>query len=241
MYHDHPQKDAIDLLGEVAFPNLSFSLNEFDFGCTVNDVDKQIALDITNTSKVEASYSWSFEESPAGRSLPSAAVATRGGDATAAGSEAPTPRTVASVATGSVYGGSAYGAATGSVVGTGSIAGMSSVVGTGSVIGTGSVYGGSTYLGTGSVVGVATGSLRPVSAATSSMGGAGNTRDAPVGERRPMNEVFDVLPIKGTIPPGLDSPPPPPLLFSPSSFSSVLVICFGYLFWLSVLVSCFGY
>lgn len=62
IYHDHPHKDSIELVGEVAFPNLIFSLSSFDFGATLNDVDKQISVEIKNVSKVEAVYTWAFEE-----------------------------------------------------------------------------------------------------------------------------------------------------------------------------------
>ncbi|KAE9352056.1 Hydrocephalus-inducing protein [Phytophthora rubi] len=61
-YTGHPQKDSVELLGDISFPNLSFETTKIDFGCTLNDTQKSISLNVTNVSKVDTSFRWVFIE-----------------------------------------------------------------------------------------------------------------------------------------------------------------------------------
>lgn len=61
-YTGHPQKDSIDLLGDISFPNLSFDTTKIDFGCTLNDTQTSIFVEIANVSKVDTSFRWVFIE-----------------------------------------------------------------------------------------------------------------------------------------------------------------------------------
>lgn len=62
VYTSHPQKDSIELLGDISFPNLSFEMTNIDFGCTLNDTQKSIIMNVTNISKVNTNYRWFFIE-----------------------------------------------------------------------------------------------------------------------------------------------------------------------------------
>ena len=53
-------QDAIQLHGEVSFPNLHFEKTVIDFGCILNDTEATRYLNITNTSPLDVSYHWSF-------------------------------------------------------------------------------------------------------------------------------------------------------------------------------------
>ncbi|GAB9466133.1 Hydrocephalus-inducing [Globisporangium polare] len=61
-YTGHPQKDSVDLLGDISFPNLSFESSKIEFGCTLNDTQKAIPISVTNVSKVDTTFRWVFIE-----------------------------------------------------------------------------------------------------------------------------------------------------------------------------------
>eukprot|EP00232_Nephroselmis_pyriformis_P008175 CAMPEP_0182895474 /NCGR_PEP_ID=MMETSP0034_2-20130328/25702_1 /TAXON_ID=156128 /ORGANISM="Nephroselmis pyriformis, Strain CCMP717" /LENGTH=2117 /DNA_ID=CAMNT_0025029307 /DNA_START=132 /DNA_END=6482 /DNA_ORIENTATION=- len=61
-YSDNPQKDSIDLAGEINFPNVELDTMRMDFGCVLNDTTQRKHLKITNVSKVPAEYKWIFFE-----------------------------------------------------------------------------------------------------------------------------------------------------------------------------------
>ncbi|GMF21897.1 unnamed protein product [Phytophthora lilii] len=61
-YTGHPQKDSVELLGDISFPNLAFETTKIDFGCTLNDTQKSINMNVTNVSKVDTSFRWVFIE-----------------------------------------------------------------------------------------------------------------------------------------------------------------------------------
>ncbi|KAG6972410.1 hypothetical protein JG687_00001491 [Phytophthora cactorum] len=61
-YTGHPQKDSVELVGDISFPNLSFETAKIDFGCTLNDTQKSISMNVTNISKVDTSFRWIFIE-----------------------------------------------------------------------------------------------------------------------------------------------------------------------------------
>lgn len=48
--------------GEINFPNLKLSQTKLDFGSVLNDTTKRMNLTITNVSKVDCVYNWSFME-----------------------------------------------------------------------------------------------------------------------------------------------------------------------------------
>lgn len=61
-YTGHPQRDSVDVVGDISFPNLSFETTKVDFGCTLNDTQKAIAVTVTNVSKVDTAFRWVFIE-----------------------------------------------------------------------------------------------------------------------------------------------------------------------------------
>lgn len=58
----HPQKDLVQLQGEVCFPNLNILPPNIDFGCILNDTSKKKYLTLTNISEMPVNYEWSFLE-----------------------------------------------------------------------------------------------------------------------------------------------------------------------------------
>ena len=59
---DHPQRDYINLLGEVCFPNLKVESNLINFGSIMNETSKTISLNIQNVGEMPLTYDWSFLE-----------------------------------------------------------------------------------------------------------------------------------------------------------------------------------
>ncbi|TMW60398.1 hypothetical protein Poli38472_000440 [Pythium oligandrum] len=64
-YLGHPQRDSVELIGDISFPNLSFETTKIDFGCTLNDTQKSLTVVVTNVSKVETAFRWVFVEDEA--------------------------------------------------------------------------------------------------------------------------------------------------------------------------------
>ncbi|CAK0825377.1 unnamed protein product [Prorocentrum cordatum] len=62
VYQDHPQKDTVHLVGEVAFPNVVLSLDKLDFGAVLNDTTKQLSITMSNPHVLPVSYHWMFVE-----------------------------------------------------------------------------------------------------------------------------------------------------------------------------------
>uniref|UniRef100_A0A7S2QVW6 MSP domain-containing protein n=2 Tax=Triparma pacifica TaxID=91992 RepID=A0A7S2QVW6_9STRA len=62
VYKGHPQRDNIKLTGEINFPNLDFEYTVINFGCVLNDTTKTMLVKVTNVSKVDTAFSWSFVE-----------------------------------------------------------------------------------------------------------------------------------------------------------------------------------
>eukprot|EP01065_Artemidia_motanka_P026772 TRINITY_DN32019_c0_g1_i1.p1 TRINITY_DN32019_c0_g1~~TRINITY_DN32019_c0_g1_i1.p1 ORF type:complete len:3749 (+),score=1074.75 TRINITY_DN32019_c0_g1_i1:85-11331(+) len=90
-YRDHPQKESVELSAEVHFPNVSLDLlgesqqplqitsgaepqapqrPVVDFGCVMHETERRAFMTVLNTSKVQAKYSWVFEDAPAEHSRP---------------------------------------------------------------------------------------------------------------------------------------------------------------------------
>ncbi|OQR81932.1 hydrocephalus-inducing protein, partial [Thraustotheca clavata] len=61
-YTGHPQKDSLDLRGEIGFPNLEFEYSKIDFGTILNDTQKSMHVKVTNVSKVPTVFHWVFIE-----------------------------------------------------------------------------------------------------------------------------------------------------------------------------------
>ncbi|KAF0682818.1 Aste57867_25117 [Aphanomyces stellatus] len=61
-YTGHPQRDSIELKGEIFFPNLEFEYSRIDFGCILNDTQKSLTVKVTNISKVTTAFHWVFIE-----------------------------------------------------------------------------------------------------------------------------------------------------------------------------------
>ena len=60
IHQDHPQKDNIELIGEVCFPNLRIETTKVDFGCILNDTTKKGYVKMTNSSILDVIYEWNF-------------------------------------------------------------------------------------------------------------------------------------------------------------------------------------
>lgn len=62
IHQDHPQRDNVDLIGEVCFPNLRLDTNLIDFGCILNDTSKKVYMKMKNNSILDVKYEWNFIE-----------------------------------------------------------------------------------------------------------------------------------------------------------------------------------
>ena len=61
-YTNHPQKDSVQLIGEINYPNLHFESKTVNFGCILNDTQMTSTMRITNCSKVPVDFHWAFLE-----------------------------------------------------------------------------------------------------------------------------------------------------------------------------------
>uniref|UniRef100_A0A5K4F930 Hydin_ADK domain-containing protein n=1 Tax=Schistosoma mansoni TaxID=6183 RepID=A0A5K4F930_SCHMA len=59
-YAEHPQTDAVRLIGEVHFPNLQFGSNIIDFGCILNHTEMTEHLSMKNISPLPVKFRWSL-------------------------------------------------------------------------------------------------------------------------------------------------------------------------------------
>ena len=62
IHKGHPQKDYVELHGEVCYPNLNISPPSISFGCILNDTSKKRYITMTNISEMVCTYDWSFLE-----------------------------------------------------------------------------------------------------------------------------------------------------------------------------------
>lgn len=62
VHTDHPHREAIDLVGEVCFPNIKLETNIVNFGAILNETSKKTVIAMTNTSEMGLSYQWTFLE-----------------------------------------------------------------------------------------------------------------------------------------------------------------------------------
>lgn len=65
MYSDNPQRDSIELTGEVNFPNLKMEPARIDFGSVLNDTSRRTQVTLANVSALPVRYSWAFLEGDA--------------------------------------------------------------------------------------------------------------------------------------------------------------------------------
>jgi hydrocephalus-inducing protein len=61
VYTDNPQRDSVDLLGIMDYPNLALSTNSVEFGSCLSDTARRVPITITNTSAVDVVYSWAWD------------------------------------------------------------------------------------------------------------------------------------------------------------------------------------
>eukprot|EP00397_Hematodinium_sp_SG-2012_P000030 GEMP01000030.1.p1 GENE.GEMP01000030.1~~GEMP01000030.1.p1 ORF type:complete len:4608 (+),score=1069.56 GEMP01000030.1:10-13833(+) len=62
VYEDHPQKDQIDLLGDVAFPNMELDMNYLDFGSVLNLTSNKMNITMSNPNALPVDFQWIFIE-----------------------------------------------------------------------------------------------------------------------------------------------------------------------------------
>ena len=62
VYSDHPYREAIDLVGELCFPNLKMEASIINFGAILNDTTKKITMLMKNVSLMDVTYEWAFLE-----------------------------------------------------------------------------------------------------------------------------------------------------------------------------------
>ncbi|XP_068883105.1 hydrocephalus-inducing protein homolog isoform X4 [Aphelocoma coerulescens] len=60
-FMEHPHKEHIPVRGEVHFPNLRLQAKALDFGCVMNDTKQVLYVEMTNCSPLPAQYHWSFQ------------------------------------------------------------------------------------------------------------------------------------------------------------------------------------
>jgi hydrocephalus-inducing protein len=61
VYADNPQRDSVDLLGIMDYPNLALSTTSVEFGSCLSDTARRVPITITNTSAVDVVYSWAWD------------------------------------------------------------------------------------------------------------------------------------------------------------------------------------
>lgn len=59
-YSDNPQKDSLELVGSIEFPNLQLEAQQLDFGCVLMDTTRRLSLGLTNPRKAHVNYSWAW-------------------------------------------------------------------------------------------------------------------------------------------------------------------------------------
>ncbi|TPP57524.1 Hydrocephalus-inducing protein [Fasciola gigantica] len=59
-YEQHPQTDAVRLVGEVHFPNLEFDTNRISFGYILNHTEVTRKVTMKNVSPLPVRFRWSF-------------------------------------------------------------------------------------------------------------------------------------------------------------------------------------
>ena len=65
-YVDNPQRDTVELRGEINYPSIDLSAERVDFGCVLQDTTARSSITLTNSSRVDAIYNWAFLESGSG-------------------------------------------------------------------------------------------------------------------------------------------------------------------------------
>jgi len=65
-FEDQPQREKINLVADLCFPNLTFSNKNIDFGAVLNDTQARQVITVTNNSKIVCTYQWMLQEKPGG-------------------------------------------------------------------------------------------------------------------------------------------------------------------------------
>ena len=59
-FRDHPQKNFVNLVGEVTFPNVSLETSEIKFGCILPYTECRQVIKMRNPGEIPVDYSWSL-------------------------------------------------------------------------------------------------------------------------------------------------------------------------------------
>jgi hypothetical protein len=59
-YADSPQRDWLDAIATLDYPNLHFDAEAVDFGCVQLDSMRRVAVGVSNPGQVPVQYSWSW-------------------------------------------------------------------------------------------------------------------------------------------------------------------------------------
>lgn len=59
---DHPQRDYLNLIGEVCYPNLKFETDVINFGSIMSETSKTISIIMQNVGEMALNYTWYFLE-----------------------------------------------------------------------------------------------------------------------------------------------------------------------------------
>lgn len=59
-YLDNPQRDYLDLTGNICFSNLSFDTDTIDFGCVLMDSIQRVPVVLSNPGCIPVEYNWSW-------------------------------------------------------------------------------------------------------------------------------------------------------------------------------------
>ena len=59
-YAENPQRDTVELRGEINYPSIDLSTERVDFGCVLQDTTARSSITLTNSSRVDAIYKWAF-------------------------------------------------------------------------------------------------------------------------------------------------------------------------------------
>ncbi|KAG2489301.1 hypothetical protein HYH03_012133 [Edaphochlamys debaryana] len=62
VYSDNPQRDSVDLYGDIDFPNLAFETTNIDFGSVLLDTTRRVPVRVVNSSNVDVVYTWAWDK-----------------------------------------------------------------------------------------------------------------------------------------------------------------------------------
>ncbi|KXZ49496.1 hypothetical protein GPECTOR_21g722 [Gonium pectorale] len=62
VYADNPQRDSVDLHGDIEYPNLAFDTTTIEFGSVLLDTTRRIPVRVVNSSNVDVVYTWAWDQ-----------------------------------------------------------------------------------------------------------------------------------------------------------------------------------